>query len=1248
VLASRLGRDKDLREDLYLNGSRQRHAIETPRRDGPPPPAPPGGATSVNWTPIGPSVVAHGQATNNPPVSGRMTSITVGPSGTRAYAGAANGGCWFTADGGTTWVPLDDFIVSGATTAGGTEADSLATGAVAVRFGAAAATDLVYVGTGEPNGSADCYFGIGIRRSAAGGTPGTWTLEATNLAGRGIYKIVIDPDSTATVLAATTAGLFRRPAAAPFATWTQVTSTFVAPNNFCTDLVVAGTGATKIYYCVFQGDTAYSSPDGITWTALTGIPAAGRAALAVGQAAPTVAYALKEDGTLRRLVGTAFQSVANVPPLFNIGGQGWYDIGVAVDPAGAVYLMGDLVWDSNWTLSLFKATVTGGPGTFSYGFNAANIGNPSADATYVGRNVHADGHGIAFALNAAGTAQVATDVWLATDGGIFRSTSSGTIGTFVSRNVGLAVTEMSFFSQRPDTDAIVISGCQDNGNVRFWGEPAWFEAPQGDGGGVGIDPNDQYQVIRQYAGLGQYWQDSVTLMWFYSSSFDRCTDGGASGVWSGLNFPPLTPSDVNQRNVFDFESARTGFYTPIAVTPTGVAGTMAAIGTHRVWLSTNWGTNWNTIPTNSNPYALAAPSTAQDSLDGTAIRSIEFASGTRLFAATSNAVWRLDLAGGVWTRTPITTAGLPAGHFITDLAVHNAAAGTFYVALGGGGLVHAWFFDGAAWQSAGPVVGTLDAPCHAIVVDPDNPNNVYLGSDVGVWKGTKTGATTWTWALYSQGLPEAAVTDLAAHRRARLLRAATHGRGVWEIQLDAVAGTEPELYLRVNTADTGRISGGSRFPWLEGAPDPRRKTFNVWHWQSPDIKVRRPSLGGPTLSTPPDLLDFGFNVGDYVDTSNAETADQTGLNRIFIQVHNRANERAMAPLLGTDVRVLLLLTDAAGGLPALPADYRARIIAGDTTNWVSGTPWRFADPMTPYRNLPGAVHARQTQVVFYDYNFTALGLPAGHDHVCAAAFVTTVSASDQLLAPGNTSLDSLTMIDRRVVHRNLHLVAAGAKPVPPGPGTFRQEPQTILIDFHNADREAAEIEVLVDRRHFGGRLSMLLPKLDLRGGEKSLTSWRIARPSDRDVTVREHAAFLEQIRKALANPERNADLKAASLGREPAILDDRERHLRRLGSLDPTRVFVADAKADLLSVSGIALKAGAAVTAAITLTAPESAKPGDTYEFDVIQRHRGKVVGGSTYVVAVFDTTREEENQPRRRRGVRSTAVRPKRRRRTA
>ncbi|MDB5354914.1 MAG: hypothetical protein JWN24_1367 [Phycisphaerales bacterium] len=1224
--ASRSGAKGKPLTRIFYEGSRQRRRIEFGPNGAGDPPQPPGPAGTVNWTPLGPTVVAHGQATANQPVSGRITSIVAGPNGSRAYAGAANGGVWLTNQGGTIWAPLDDYSVSPSSITGATEADSLAVGAIAVRFGAAVATDLVYVGTGEANSNFDAYFGVGIKRSASGGAAGTWTLEATNLAGRGVFKIVIDPDDPTKVFAATTAGLFQRPAAAPFTNWTQVTSVFSTPNGRVTDLVVAGTGATRAYYCVFQGDKAYTSTNGTAWTVLSGLPAGGRVALAVAESSPTIAYAFKQDGTLYRLVGTTFQAVAGVAPAINYS-QGWYDLTIAVDPSNAntVYLLGDTLLDlnTNYTLSMFKSTITGGVGAFNFGFNPANAANPTADPTFIGRNVHADGHAICFALNAAGTAHDGSDVWVGTDGGIFRSTSSGALGTFSHRNTGLAITEMTFLGQRVDTDALVYAGCQDNGNLRFWGEPAWYEAPQGDGGGVAIDPNDEYQVMRQYVRACSFYQNPPGT-WNLNSALSASTDGGATGSWSGLKFPPITDPvnnvTVTQRTAATNENNATAFYAPIAVSPAGVAPTLAAFGTNRLWLTTDFGATWTTLPTNTNPYAAAGgPNAAQDVLDGTSVTSVAFASGTRIFASTSNAVWRFDNPGGGWAPTAIPTAGLPAGRFITDLAVHDAAAGTFYIALGGGGFDHTWFFDGAAWHSAGLAAATLDVPCHAIVVDPDHPDIVYLGSDVGVWKGTKTGATSWTWALFSPGLPEAAVTDLAVQSRARLLRAATHGRGVWEIALDAASGTDPDLYLRVNYADTGRVLGGARYSWVENHQDPTAKGFQVYHWMSPDVKVHRPSLGGPTVSSPPDLLDFSANIGDYIDTSDIETADEAGLNRIFIQVHNRA----LTPVAGTDVRVLLLLTDAAAGLPPLPADYATRIISGDTSNWLTGSSWRFADPMTPYRTLPGTIEARVSQVVYYDFDFSTMALPAGHNHVCAAALVTTISSADRLLSPGNTSMDALTMIDKHVAHRNLHLVPAGAMPAPPPAAKmWKLSPQTVVLDFHNPQRQETEIDIVLDRRHFAGEVTMMLPKLELRQPGKELDGWRVQEIDRMEAMVIDHTGgFLKRLREAIEELGEKLELTRERIRHEPAMRDEREIKLRKLITLDRTRLYVADAKAASPTISGVRLPAHGRMTAAITVRAPDGAKPGERFRFDVLQRQKGRIVGGSTYVLTVFDAS---------------------------
>jgi CubicO group peptidase (beta-lactamase class C family) len=141
------------------------------------------------------------------------------------------------------------------------------------------------------------------------------------------------------------------------------------------------------------------------------------------------------------------------------------------------------------------------------------------------------------------------------------------------------------------------------------------------------------------------------------------------------------------------------------------------------------------------------------------------------------------------------------------------------------------------------------------------------------------------------------------------------------------------------------------------------------------------------------------------------------MNRVFVQVHNRGQ----TALPGPQVRVLLLLADASGTLPALPADCAARIWAGDSDPAWLGPDWRFADPISPYRLLPGRLDVRTPQVVAYDVDFSALQLPGTSKFVCAAAFITTTTTLDRFTST-LTDLDVLTMQDKHVAYRKLYLV----------------------------------------------------------------------------------------------------------------------------------------------------------------------------------------------------------------------------------
>jgi hypothetical protein len=431
---------------------------------------------------------------------------------------------------------------------------------------------------------------------------------------------------------------------------------------------------------------------------------------------------------------------------------------------------------------------------------------------------------------------------------------------------------------------------------------------------------------------------------------------------------------------------------------------------------------------------------------------------------------------------------------------------------------------------------------------------------------------------------------------------------VWEIDLAATTGLDPDIYLRVNYADDGRLAaGGSRYPWVEGSLDPTHLNYNLYHWMSADIKVRRSSLLGlPPLGSPVNYLDYAANIGDYVDTSwHAETGDLSGTDRIFVEVHNRS----LTPVPAAQVKVLLLRADASAGLPNLPAGWASHVNALDPSPaWLAGSGWGFVDAITPYRTPSADVDVRTPQVVEYQLDFGTLGLPAGHDHVCLAAFITTPADP---IGSALTDLNQVTMTDKHVAHRNVHLVAAGLKPITPE-GPFQPLPKTFLIDFNNAGGEDVTVDLVFDRQHFPGHISVILPKLpELKQPERSLRGFSVKKRSALEIAIRDSLGdWLERTGERL-------EALGATIEEEPdeGSEEQVERRLEKFRLLDPTQVYVADPDAKRPSVTGIRIAPLKPITAAVTIQAPPNADPGDRFRLDIMQRNGDRIVGGSSYVV---------------------------------
>jgi hypothetical protein len=80
-----------------------------------------------------------------------------------------------------------------------------------------------------------------------------------------------------------------------------------------------------------------------------------------------------------------------------------------------------------------------------------------------------------------------------------------------------------------------------------------------------------------------------------------------------------------------------------------------------------------------------------------------------------------------------------------------------------------------------------EAPINVVLVDPQHTERLYVGTDVGAYFTTNTGAA---WSPMGTGLPNAAVSDMQLHAPTRIVRAFTHGRSMWQINIDELTAVE--------------------------------------------------------------------------------------------------------------------------------------------------------------------------------------------------------------------------------------------------------------------------------------------------------------------------------------------------------------------------------------------------------------------------------------------------------------------------
>ena len=740
------------------------------------------------WTSLGPQAIS-GLSTYGAS-AGRVTGLAA--QGSRVYAGTAGGGVWRSTDGGTTWTPLTD------------AQPTLAIGAIAVKFGATAAADTIYVGTGEGNHCQDCLPSQGIISSLNGGN--TWSAAVNPLTGTyHFFGLAIDRTNAQHLMAATDVGLYELTNGGT--TWTQrqsggfdtvvedpsTASKFWASRT--TDCAVPTFGeigvwdtSTSMWASLWSGANPSIShhavrigldvgPSGTAYASVASCAEAGPPAVVIGQSL----------GILKTMNSGTNWSLITPPDYFTVGppvvAQGWYDNVVAIDPNDAT---GKTAVFGGITL----ISTTDGGGTFT------DIAQP-----YNNGPVHADFHAVAFTgLHTFYTGN---------DGGINYTTDLGGTGMasdWSNKNATLNITQ---FYQGSSVDLTHLAGgSQDNGtagNPQGAAPASWKALLNGDGFWTAMIPGqstffgesgggDIFQV--DYAAVGASTEVAPCSMPFTDPSCSEPTDFSAPYV--------LDPTSSSPGSARLYAATNRIYRTTTGGLPTG-----GTTGAGAAWAAIS---NALTNPSLTLPFTdvIHTMSIGSGSTSGTVMTGSWFGKVYEVTnGPTATATSWVDATGNL---PAYSTAQDSGNAWITGVALNPLDRTEAWVTIGTLSGSRIWHTNNAG-AVPGPtswtdISTTLPANLviDSITVDPIQPQYVYIGTDSGAMAcatcGTYGGTTlTASWVqLGTSGLPNVRVDYISLTHDDVNLVAWTHGRGAWSLQRPSPT---PGATLQPSSLDLG-------------------------------------------------------------------------------------------------------------------------------------------------------------------------------------------------------------------------------------------------------------------------------------------------------------------------------------------------------------------------------------------------------------------------------------------------------------
>jgi photosystem II stability/assembly factor-like uncharacterized protein len=762
---------------------------------------------SASWSYLGP--------TN---VSGRVTDVAVADHGTsrRLYAGSCCGGVWKSDDLGQTWQVVFD------------QAASTSTGALAV---APSNPDIVWIGTGESNIFRSSYAGVGVYKS----TDNAKTWKHMGLTDTGtIGRIVVHPTNPDIVYVASaghewtenaTRGVFKTTDGGR--NWTKVLS--ISQKTGVNDVAMDPSDPNTLYAAAWErqrrhwndprpepgfseGGIFKTTDAGKTWTPLTnGLPPAstlGRVGVAVAASKPNVVYAFIDNYDIDTSAPTGAR---------NPGGRGAGGVGIirgaevyrsddkgatwrlvsGQDPAQRDFMRGVSAtygWvfgnvrvdpsDENTVYLLSYQAVASRDGGKTFG-SILQTPPPTA-AGAAGRGAGGGGRG---ATGSPGGDNHA--FWIdpkdpkfllsGNDSG-FRVTTDG--GATWKR-ADLQISTWFDIAYDMDTPFHVVGSVQDHGSYRLavdlrnGRDHLNAVATDSAAGGIGgeycehkIDPTNPNIIYSEKVTRTDL---SVTAPPRGGGPPTPNAAGAAAsaGPQRSKNVrPPTGPTD---------DPFRMQVLAPLLLSP--FDPNTIYFGAQYLFRSHDRGDTWEKLTgdLSGNDKTQRGDIPYQDVIS---ISESPKKKGL-LYAGTDDGRLHTSMDDGkTWTEL---TSGLPRKQWVAKVLASQYDESTVFLAQQGryddDFAVHLYKSTdyGKTWKS---IAGNLPGgPINMIREDPVKANVLYACNDFGVYVSTNGGQK---WDVLGGNLPSVNVMDFVVHPRDHVLVAATHGRGVWVIDVSGI------------------------------------------------------------------------------------------------------------------------------------------------------------------------------------------------------------------------------------------------------------------------------------------------------------------------------------------------------------------------------------------------------------------------------------------------------------------------------